>query len=127
MIRCVVIDDDPKIREVFCELLTLIGVKVLATGKDGKDAEIEYEKHHPDVVFLDLQMPKFDGYYAIEKIRTINPDAKIIVATSDLKAKESVLLDSYNVTSIIYKPFNMHTVKQVLTNTILIHTDDSFR
>ena len=98
----------------FCELLTLIGVKVLATGKDGKDAEIEYEKHHPDVVFLDLQMPKFDGYYAIEKIRTINPDAKIIVATSDLKAKESVLLDSYNVTSIIYKPFNMHTVKQVL-------------
>ena len=38
MISCVIIDDDPKIREVFCELLTLIGVTVLATGKDGKDA-----------------------------------------------------------------------------------------
>ena len=119
MFNCVVIDDDPDILDVFCELLNLIGVDVIATGKNGKDAEIAYKKYHPDVIFVDLLMPKYDGFYAIKKILDIDSSAKIIVVTGDLKADESTLLDSYSVTSVIYKPFDMHSVKQVLVENIL--------
>ena len=114
MISCVVVDDDPDVLDVFCELLNLIGVNVLATGKDGKDAEIQYKKHRPDIIFVDLLMPEYDGLNANKKIMDLDPNAKIIVVTGDLKADESLLLDSYNVTSVIYKPFDMHVVKQVL-------------
>lgn len=45
MVNCVVIDDDKDIVNVFCELLNMIGLDVLATGADGLDAVKMYEKY----------------------------------------------------------------------------------
>ncbi|MBA4718692.1 MAG: response regulator [Nitrosopumilus sp.] len=71
-----------------------------------------YKKHQPDVVLLDLVMPEFDGYYAIENIRKINPDAKIIVLTSSVQeyyGKKLVELKPY---AIFIKPF---MIKELVT------------
>ena len=119
MISCVIIDDDKDTRDIFSELLNFIGFEVIDTGKDGKDAEKLYKKHHPNIIFVDLTMPKYDGFYAIEKIRKIDPNAKIVIVTGDLKAGEYHLLESYAVTAIIYKPFDVYTVKQVLTDAFM--------
>ena len=119
MVNCIVVDDDRDTLEVFCELLNMTGLEVLATGTNGKDAVRLYEKYRPDMIFVDLIMPKHDGFYAIERIRDVNPDAKIIIVTGDLKAGESHLLDSFNVTGLIYKPFDMNTVKKVVADVFL--------
>ena len=116
MVNCIVVDDDKDTLEVFCELLKMIHLDVLATGTNGKDAVKLYEKYRPDLIFIDLIMPKYDGFYAIERIRDVDPDAKIIIVTGDLKAGESHLLDSFNVTGLIYKPFDMKTVKQAIAD-----------
>jgi CheY-like chemotaxis protein len=116
MVNCIVIDDDQDTVKVFCEILSMIGLDVLATGTDGMEAVELYERHKPDLIFVDLLMPKYDGFYAIERIRDIDPDAKIVIVTGDLRAGESYLLDSFNVTAVIYKPFDMHTIKRVLTD-----------
>ncbi|MEK6865953.1 MAG: response regulator [Thermoproteota archaeon] len=113
------VDDDQSIVDVFCELLNLIGLDVLAKGTDGQDAVKLYEKYHPDLIFVDLIMPRYDGFYAIENIKDVDPNAKIVVITGDIKACEFNLLDSLKVTAVIYKPFDMHTVKQVLVDTFL--------
>ncbi|MEK6929115.1 MAG: response regulator [Thermoproteota archaeon] len=119
MVNCIVVDDDQSIVDVFCELLNLIGLDVLAKGTDGQDAIKLYEKYHPDLIFVDLIMPRYDGFYAIENIKDVDPNAKIVVITGDIKACEFNLLDSLKVTAVIYKPFDMHTVKQVLVDTFL--------
>lgn len=119
MINCIVVDDNQDIVDVFCDLLNLSGIEVIATGADGMKAVELYEKFRPDVIFVDLVMPKYDGFYAIKKIKEIDPDAKIIVVTGDLYADESVLLDIHNVTAVIYKPFDMHQVKQCITDIFL--------
>ena len=116
MVNCIVIDDDQDTVKVFCEILSMIGLDVLATGTDGMEAVELYERHKPDLIFVDLLMPKYDGFYAIERIRDIDPDAKIVIVTGDLRAGESYLLDSFNVTAVIYKPFDMYTIKRVLTD-----------
>jgi two-component system chemotaxis response regulator CheY len=43
---------------------------------------IDYERTNqdPDLVFTDLNMPKYDGFYTITKIKEMNPDAKIIIS-----------------------------------------------
>ncbi|MGY5146595.1 MAG: response regulator [Candidatus Nitrosopumilus sp. bin_7KS] len=120
MVSCIVIDDDQDVLDVFCELLSIVGVDVMDKGTDGKEAERLYEKHRPDLIFVDLLMPEYDGFYAIERIRSINPNAKIVIVTGDLKAGESYLLDSYNVSAIIYKPFDIHMIKQVLVDIFLV-------
>lgn len=119
MITCIVIDDNQDIVNVFCDLLKISGIEVIATGIDGMEAVKLYEKHHPDIIFVDLIMPKYDGFYALENIKKIDPDAKIIVVTGDLTLDEGDLLDLHNAAAVIYKPFDMSKVKQVMTNIFL--------
>jgi len=119
MVKCIVIDDNLDIVDVFCELLDMIGLEVIAKGTDGMQAVELYEKHHPDLIFVDLLMPGYDGFYALENIRKIDPNAKIIVVTGDLIMNEYDLLNSHNATAVIYKPFDMSKVKQAMESASL--------
>ena len=119
MITCIVIDDNQDIVNVFCDLLKISGIEVIATGTDGMEAIELYEKHHPDIIFVDLIMPRYDGFYAIENIKKTDPNAKIIVVTGDLTLDEGDLLDLHNATAVIYKPFDMSKVKQVMADIFL--------
>ncbi|MFB5638442.1 MAG: response regulator, partial [Nitrosarchaeum sp.] len=113
------------------------GIDVIATGTDGKDAVKLYEKHRPDIIFVDLVMPKYDGFYAIENIKKIDTSARIIVVTGDLTMDDSDLLDLHNATAVIYKPFDMSKVKLAMKDVFLKnaklsksnkrHTRDSLR
>ncbi len=113
MINCIIIDDDKDIVTLFCDMLSVIGVDILATGNDGNEAAEMYKKHHPDLVFTDLNMPKYDGFYAITKIKEINPDSKIIVITGDAAATKNDFLSSFDV-KILIKPFKMKEIKQII-------------
>lgn len=115
MISCIVIDDDQDIVDVFCELLNMIKVDILATGNDGKEAIKLYEKYRPDIVFTALEMQRFDGFYAVENIKDKYPKAKIVIVTGDLNARNSSLLNSLNI-PVINKPLDIHTVKQIITD-----------
>ena len=97
-------------------------MKVVATGFDGNNAVKLYEQHKPDVIFTDIQMPKYDGFYAIENIKDGNPNAKIIVITGDLEASNSNLLNVLDV-PVITKPFNMTSIKQAIADVFLCGTD----
>ena len=119
MVNCVIVDDDQDIADVFSELLNIIGLEVLAKGANGKDAIKLYKKYRPDLIFVDMIMPKYDGFYAIKNIKDADPKARIVVITGDLKTSESDLLNSLKVTAVIYKPFDMHTVKQVIADAFL--------
>jgi len=119
MVNCIVIDDNQDIVDVFCDLLELIGIGVIGTGADGMKAVELYEKYRPDLIFVDLVMPRYDGFYAIEKITELNPDARIVVVTGDLSMSESDLLDSYKVRAVLYKPFDVSKVKQIVADIFL--------
>ena len=75
--------------------------------------------YKPDVVFVDLIMPKYDGVYAINNIRNKHPDAKIIVVTANNSVDKSYVLDTLNVNQLIFKPFDMHKIKETVTIALL--------
>ena len=103
-IRAMVIDDDLDTVDLFSEYLEIHGIEVVAKGFDGKEAVVLYEKWKPDISFIDIMMPYYDGFYAIMGIRKIDPNAKIIMVTADLTADTFNRLEDLNV-SITYKPF----------------------
>ena len=114
MITCIVVDDDVNTTRVFSDILELIGLHVLGRGHSGSEAVCLYKQFRPNVVFIDLAMPKTDGFYAIQKIKKIEPTAKIVVVTANLTVETDKRLEELQINSIIYKPFDLDEIKQVL-------------
>jgi len=110
----IIIDDDPIITKMFSEFLELKKIKVLATGYDGEDAVALYQKFNPDVVFLDVIMPNYDGYYGLKEIKKLNPDATVIMLTNDLTSDMEDKLEELGASVVIYKSLDMkHFIEKV--------------
>jgi two-component system chemotaxis response regulator CheY/two-component system response regulator (stage 0 sporulation protein A) len=87
---------------------------VIGQGYDGKDAVDLYVKLRPDVIFLDVMMDKFDGLYALEEIRKIDPDANVIMVTADLSEDTCVKMTSLKASAIIFKPYEIDAIMKAL-------------
>jgi len=112
----IVIDDDKNIVSLFSELLETVEIKVLGQGYDGYQAVELYKKHKPNIVFIDIMMPKSDGFYAIKKIREIDSKVKIIPVTADMQEETQKKLLELKITTIIYKPFDINEIIKLIKN-----------
>jgi CheY-like chemotaxis protein len=110
----IVVDDDRVSNQLFIDVLRMIGVKVLASGSDGKDAVRLYKKYSPDIVFTDIMMPENDGFYALEEIRKLDPYAKVVAVTADFTNESATRLKELNISAVVYKPFDIQDIKRVL-------------
>ena len=110
----IVVDDDDDAVELFSDYLENKGVKVVGKANDGKEGFELYKKLKPDVVFLDVIMPKYDGFYTLSKIREINPEAKIIMVTGDFSPETKKKLKEMKATDIIYKPYDEKAIDKVI-------------
>src|SRR5574338_1397766 len=114
LITCIVIDDDKNTTKVFSDILELIGLEVVGQGYSGDDALSLYQNYRPDVAFIDIVMPHANGFYALEKIRECDPDAKVVAVTADFTLETQQRLEELKISAIIYKPFNQNEIKRVL-------------
>ncbi|MBA4452795.1 MAG: response regulator [Nitrosopumilaceae archaeon] len=105
--KAIVIDDDELVNESLCELLEIMEINVVDRGVDGKDAVELFVKHMPDYTLVDLNMPNFDGFYAVEQIRKLDTNALVFVITGDTTVESKINLENLGVTGIIYKPFKI--------------------
>ena len=82
-IRVLIADDHAIVRHGLCALLgTEHGIEVVGEAKDGNEAVARAKQLAPDVVVMDIVMPRKDGVEATEEILAAVPSAKIVVLTS---------------------------------------------
>ncbi|UCC86787.1 MAG: response regulator transcription factor [Anaerolineales bacterium] len=83
MIRVLIADDYPLVRDSLRALLeTEPGMEVVGEAADGVEVVLKAHVLQPDVILLDLVMPRQDGIGAISQIKQQDPDARILVLTS---------------------------------------------
>ena len=112
--NAIVIDDDPIIAKMISEFLELKKIQVLGIGYNGKDAVALYQKFNPDVVFLDVKMPNYDGFYGLKEIKKLNSDAAVIMVTNEAKSDVEDKLVELGASVVIYKSLDMkHFVEKV--------------
>ena len=82
-IRVLIADDHVVVREGVRSLINSEpGMEVVGEATDGIEAVLKARALHPDVILLDLVMPRQDGLAAIEEIKRENPEVRILVLTS---------------------------------------------
>jgi DNA-binding NarL/FixJ family response regulator len=82
-IRVLVVDDQSMVRAGFRLLLANeADIDVVAEAADGLDAVSQARRHHPDVVLMDVRMPRLDGLEATRRILAAEPAARILILTT---------------------------------------------
>ncbi len=121
-ISALIIDDEQLAREELKYLLDEAGdVEVVAQGSNGIEAVNLIEEHHPDLVFLDVQMPGQDGFAVIQRLmerhrtqagKDAEPLPQIVFAT----AYDQYAVRAFDVNAVDYllKPFDRTRVQQAL-------------
>ncbi|HEX4388533.1 MAG TPA: response regulator transcription factor, partial [Steroidobacteraceae bacterium] len=76
-------DDHPVVRDGLAAIVNQQpDMRVVAEAGDGEEAIALYERHRPDVVVLDLRMPKRDGLAVVQRVLALNPKACILIMTT---------------------------------------------
>ncbi len=92
MLNILVVDDSLIMRRNIIKMIESLGHKVVGEAKDGQEAVEVYRKLKPDLVTMDITMPRMDGLGAVKELKKIDKNAKIIMVTSH--GQEEMVIDA---------------------------------
>ena len=82
-IRVILADDHPVVRDGLAAIVNQqADMQVVAEASDGEEAITLYEQHLPDVMVLDLRMPKRDGVSVVQNVLERHPKARLLIMTT---------------------------------------------
>ena len=82
MAKILIADDSASMRRQLEKLLSARGHEVIV-GEDGVDAVVLFKQERPELVILDVSMPILNGIEALQKIRLMDQDAKVVMVTAE--------------------------------------------
>ena len=113
MAKVLVVDDEPAAVELLVEFLSTKGYEVL-TATSGEEALRRVKEDRPHLVLLDVQMPKMNGLEVLRRIREIDPEMGVIMATGvneEDVGRKALELGAFD---YIVKPLDMKYLERIL-------------
>ena len=116
--RVLIADDASFMRQMIREIIEPEGYEVVAEATDGMEAVEQYESLHPDLVTMDIVMPKRSGIDAVKGIIEQSPDACVVMCSA--LGQETLVMEALQAGAkdFIVKPFKpdnvISTLKKVL-------------
>lgn len=119
MVKVMIADDSAAIRLVLYDILSIGKHEVVGEAMDGNETIVKYNEIQPELLLLDLAMPKKDGLTVVKEIMATHPDAKIILITAS--DNQTVIQDCIKAgaLSCISKPFNFNNVLKIISGAIV--------
>jgi CheY-like chemotaxis protein len=104
--KVLLVDDEEQLRKVVTDLLERHGFEV-ATARDGAEALEQVDRHAPDIIVLDLNLPGLDGYGVLEALRTrpATSDIPVVVLTAKGDEDNEVRVFELGADDFLAKPF----------------------
>src|SRR5438552_10775741 len=116
--RVLLVDDDPEIIDAIRYALESHGYQIFI-ARDGNQGLAMAEREDPDLVILDMMMPKRSGFLVLEKLRRTRPvPVRVIMITANEGSRHKVYAEMLGVDDYLRKPFAMdrliESVKKLL-------------
>ena len=114
MARVLVADDASFMRQMIREIVEEAGHQVVAEASDGIEAIEQFKKHHPDVVTMDIVMPRRSGIDAVKGILEADPTACVVMCSA--LGQETLVQEALQAGArdFIVKPFKPDAVTATL-------------
>ena len=112
--RILIVDDAAFMREMLRDILTEEGYEIVAEAADGDEAISAYNDHHPDLVMLDIVMPRKSGLEALREIVTSDPSANVVMCSA--LGQESLVMEALDAGAkdFVVKPFKPERALEVM-------------
>jgi CheY-like chemotaxis protein len=104
-------DDELATRMLYQEVLGEAGYQVVA-AKDGREAYEKFLSDKPDLVILDIKMPKMHGLEVLERIRQTDKRVPVIISTAYQKMEDDTAVSHGDVACFLSKPVDIRRLRQ---------------
>ena len=112
--RILIVDDAAFMREMLRDILTEEGYEIVAEAADGDEAITAYRDCRPDLVMLDIVMPRKSGLEALREIVESDPGANIVMCSA--LGQESLVMEALDAGArdFVVKPFKPERALEVV-------------
>ena len=116
--RLMIVDDALIMRKRIAEIAASAGWEVVAEARDGEEAIEMYRREKPDLVTLDIVMPKLDGVSALKSIMHLDPDACVVMVSAVNQKPKLVECIEVGAMDFIIKPFEKSALHAFFEKTL---------
>lgn len=114
MANILIIDDSRTSRKILRGILEDAGHTVVGEGVNGEDGYLKYKEVKPDLVTMDITMPKLDGLEALQLIKKCDETAKVVMITAAGQKEKMIQAIKHGAAEFIAKPYDAEEVKSVI-------------
>lgn len=118
MAKILIVDDSRTSRKMLKQILEDAGHVVIGEAVDGEDGYIKYQELKPEIVTLDITMPKLDGIEALQLIKKYDENAKAIMITAAGQKDKMVRAVKYGAAEFITKPYEVQDILKVIEQVV---------
>ena len=112
--RILIVDDSNVIRNRISRSSSQMNFEVVGTASNGQEAVDLYRQYRPDIVTMDVTMPKMDGLNCINEIASMDENANILVISALSDKATGIRALQLGARGFIYKPFSDEDLFQAL-------------
>lgn len=121
--KILIIDDESIVADLIMQALQMVGYNNVEKADNGQEGFEKYKMFLPDLVIMDIEMPVMDGYESSSKIKSFDPDARIMVLTgnpSDSRARRT--LEEDIAFTLLQKPISLLDLSRIVRESLPSYT-----
>lgn len=114
MARILIVDDSRTSRKILRGILQDCGHEVIDEAENGEVGYLKYQELKPDIVTMDITMPKMDGIECLKLIRSYDPNAKVVMITAAGQKDKMMEAVKNGVAEFLTKPFEKDAIAHAI-------------
>lgn len=119
------VDDEPHIRKYVSLILRQLGQARIIEAGNGEEALAIYQREKPDLVLLDVSMPRMDGIATLKALRALDPECAVVMLTSMVNRETIEKAVEGGALNYIRKDIPKDEIARALAETIAAHFGES--
>lgn len=118
MAKILMVDDSRTSKKMLRAILEESGHLVIGEASDGEEGYLKYKELQPDMVTMDITMPKMDGLECLQLIRKFDNKAKVVMITAAGQKDKMISAIKHGATEFLTKPFDKDEIIKVIDKVV---------